>query len=120
MTYDQVELDKGDLVWVDFDPVRGTEQSGARPALVISQALFHTQTPRAIVCPITRNITPWPTKVFLPEGLAVHGAVLVDQVRSVDRATRGFRRVGKVPDQTLREVRHKLGELIGLSLKPPG
>lgn len=105
---------EGDLVWVDFDPVKGSEQSGIRPAIVISSARFNAETHRSIVCPITRNVDPWPTKVFLPEGLPVGGAVLTDQVRSLDRRGRGFRLVGRAPESTLREVRETLAAIVGI------
>jgi mRNA interferase MazF len=106
----------GDVVWVDFEPVRGNEQAGARPALVISTRLMHEATRMTIICPLTRNTNPWPTKVLLPEGLSVKGAILVDHVRSVDRTARGFRFVGKVPEEILVEVRSKLAALLGIDL----
>jgi mRNA interferase MazF len=100
------------LVWVDFDPALGTEQSGARPALVVSATTFNALSRRSLVCPITTNPAPWPTKVFLPDGLAVKGAVLTDQVRSVDRSQRGFRVVGKVPPDVLAHVRAAIVSLM--------
>jgi mRNA interferase MazF len=106
----------GDLVLVEFDPVRGTEQGGTRPALVISARGMHEMTRRAIICPITRNAEPWPTKVFLPEGLAVEGAVLVDQVRSVDRNARVLRTLGSVPPDILGSVQRKLAALVGIEI----
>ncbi|MDZ4759607.1 MAG: type II toxin-antitoxin system PemK/MazF family toxin [Alphaproteobacteria bacterium] len=107
-------LDEGDLVWVDFDPARGREQSGFRPAIVVSPRLYNETRGTTIVCPITRNLTPWPTKVFLPEGLAVDGAVLTELVRAVDREHRGFRKVGTAPPDVLREVRLKLKAVLGM------
>ena len=68
----------GDLVLVEFGPVRGTEQDGRRPALIVSEALMNAATRRVIICPIISNIEPWPTKVMLPVGLPVRGAVLTD------------------------------------------
>ena len=106
----------GDIAWVDFEPVRGTEQAGARPALVLSTRMMHEASRMAIVCPVTSNINPWPAKVFLPDGFPVKGAILVDQVRSVDRVMRGFRLIGRVPNEILMEVRFKLAALIGLDL----
>lgn len=73
-------------------------------------------TRRVIVCPITRNPHPWPTKVFLPAGLSVSGAVLVDQVRSIDRAARILRSLGNAPDDIVAEVRGKLRTLLGLTI----
>jgi mRNA interferase MazF len=106
----------GDIVWVDFEPIRGNEQAGARPALVVSTRLMHEATRMTIICPLTRNTNPWPAKVFLPEGLSVKGAILVDQVRSVDRTARGFRFIDKVPEEILIDVRSKLAALLGLDL----
>lgn len=106
------DLDEGDLVWVDLTPSRGREQGGMRPALVLTDALFHSTRETAIVCPITRNLSPWPTKVVLPDGLAIAGAVLVEQIRLVDRASRGFRKVGTAPSHVLEAVREKLAELL--------
>jgi mRNA interferase MazF len=107
----------GDLVWVDLEPTRGREQGGARPAVVLTDREFHRRGDTAIVCPITSNTAPWPTKVTLPDGLPVRGAVLVDQVRSLDRSARGFRFVGRVPEEILAEVRGRLAALLGIS--PP-
>ena len=41
----------GDLIWTDFDPTKGREQAGRRPALVVSSAAFTENTGLAIVCP---------------------------------------------------------------------
>lgn len=105
----------GELLLIDLEPVRGTEQNGIRPALVVSDPDMNHLTRRVIICPITRNPHPWPTKVFLPVGLAVKGAVLVDQVRSIDRAARILRSLGSAPDEVVAEVRGKLRTLLGLT-----
>jgi len=107
-------LQAGDLVWVDLRPIRGREQGGVRPAIVLTDREFHKRNDTAIICPITSNTKPWPTKIVLPEGLAVSGAILVDQVRSLDRSARGFRSVGRVPDPVLDEVRGRLAALLGI------
>ncbi|KAA0123119.1 hypothetical protein CIW48_15195 [Methylobacterium sp. P1-11] len=73
-------------------------------------------TRRVIVCPITRNPHPWPTKVFLPPGPSVTGAVLVDQVPSIDRATGILRSLGGAPDEIVAEVRGRLRTLLGLTI----
>jgi mRNA interferase MazF len=103
----------GQIVWMDFDPVRGTEQAGSRPALVISEAPFHAATRRAVVCPITTRRRDWPFETPLPDGLPVKGVVLIDQVRTVDRTTRGFRPICVAPDWFLAQVRTLVGRLIG-------
>jgi mRNA interferase MazF len=105
-------LDAGDLVWVELDPVRGREQSGRRPAIVITPAAYHRVSSLALVCPITTNPGAWPFKVPLPDDLGIKGAVLVDQVRAVDRAQRVVRRAGRVPDETLARIRGILTAMI--------
>lgn len=72
-------FEAGDIVWGDFDPVRGTEQRGVRPTIILTDREFNALYPRSVVCPITKNVTPWPTKVILPEGMKTRGAVMADQ-----------------------------------------
>jgi mRNA interferase MazF len=109
-------LEAGDLVWVDLRPTRGREQGGVRPALVLSAREFHLRNDTAIICPITRNKQPWPTKIILPEGLGAEGAILVDQIRTLDRSRRGFRLIGRVPGDLLSEVRLSLAALLGIDV----
>jgi mRNA interferase MazF len=107
-------LDGGEIVWIDFDPVRGTEQAGARPALVLSETSFNAVNRRAIVCPISSRRRDWPFEEPLPDGLPVRGVVLLDQERTVDRLARGFRPICTVPAPFLARVRILVGRLIGL------
>lgn len=102
----------GALVWADFRGAEASEQGGIRPAIVISMTGYNLRSRRSIVCPITSNVTPFPTKVMLPAGLAVSGAVLCDQVRALERKDRGFRLVGQVPPDVLAEVRTRVFELM--------
>ena len=101
--------DAGDLIWTDFNPTKGHEQSGRRPALVISAAIFNANTGLAVVCPITSRVRPFPTSVVLPAGLPVAGEVLVSHVRSIDMEARGVRYAGAcVPPETRSAVRSRL------------
>jgi mRNA interferase MazF len=106
-------LRAGDIVWADFEPVRGTEQGGRRPAIVLTDQAFNANDQRSIVCPITRNVSPWPTKLILPPGLQTRGAVLVDQIRSMHRQERGFRFIERAPDEVLADVRAIVGAILG-------
>ena len=106
--------DAGDIVWVDLNPAKGTEQRGVRPALVISSKDIHAFSKRSLVCPITSNSDEWPTKVMLHTNMQTKGAVLVDQIRSVDRSVRGFRFIERAPDTILAEVREVLRALLGI------
>jgi len=112
-------LDEGDLVWLNLDPVRGNEQGGYRPAIVLSNHEFHASRNTALICPISKNIAPWPTKVLLPAGLEVEGAVLAEHVRLVTRSDRGLIRVGSVPRSVLRQVRLTLSTVLGIVAANP-
>lgn len=113
------EPEAGDLVWVDFNPQSGQEQAGRRPALVLSPRAYHAKTALAVVCPITSNTTPYPFKVLLPDDLPITGAVLADQVKSIDRRARGLQVAGPAPPSVLAEVRAKLAALLGIDDPAP-
>ena len=104
----------GDLVWVDFNPQAGHEQAGQRPALVLTPRIYHEMTNLAVVCPITSNVSPYPFKVMLPEGLPIAGAVLADQGKSIDRQARRLRVAGRAPADVVAEVQAKLAALLGI------
>jgi mRNA interferase MazF len=109
------EPSAGDLIWTDFDPRTGREQSGRRPALVVSPTAFWRAFRFAVVCPITSRIRPFPTSVLLPPGGTVTGEILTHHVRSIDTQARPiiFVKQTVTPD-ILTEVRLKLATLIGL------
>lgn len=106
--------DSGNLVWLNFDPQAGHEQAGRRPALVLSPRIYHEKTALAVVCPITSNTSAYPFKVLLPDGLPIGGAVLVDQVKSIDRGARRLEVAGQAPQSVVAEVRAKLATLLQL------
>lgn len=110
--------ESGDIAWVEFDPVLGTEQAGRRPALVVSDRAYHDASRRSIVCPISTKARPWPFNLPLPVGLRTKGMVLVDQIRTVDRDLRMFGIVERVPDAVMSDVRGLLVALLGLDSVP--
>src|SRR5207248_10172597 len=103
----------GDLIWTDFDPTRGREQAGRRPALVISPAGFTRNTGLAVVCPITSRVRPFPTSVVLPRGLPIAGEILTSHIRSIDTIAPPTRYAGAaVPVEVAQPVRAKLNTFI--------
>ena len=107
--------DAGELIWIDLHPRVSREQSGRRPALVVSPKAFWEASRFAIVCPITSRVRPFPTSVVLPAGLPVMGEILTSHVRSIDTLARPIATMGAmVPPAVLGEVRAKLVALIGL------
>jgi mRNA interferase MazF len=83
--------DRGDLVWLDFEPQRGHEQSGRRPAIVISPRGYNGKIGLALFCPVTSQIKGYPFEVALPEDSRVKGVVLADQIKSLDWRARRAR-----------------------------
>ena len=66
-----------------MNPSVGHEQSGRRPALVISPACYTGKVGLAILCPITSHVKGYPFQVTVPDGLPVQGVVLSDQAKSL-------------------------------------
>jgi mRNA interferase MazF len=103
---------RGDIVWVTFNPQAGHEQAGRRPALVLSPATYNGKVGLAILCPITSQIKGYPFEVLIPNGLKIGGAILSDQVKSLDWKARQAELVCKLPAATLDEVLQKLDTLL--------
>ncbi len=94
--------ERGDVVWIHFNPQAGHEQAGRRPALVISPAGYNGRVGLALLCPITSQVKGYPFEVAVPEGLRVSGVVLSDQVKSLDWRARRVDFVERVPESVLR------------------
>jgi mRNA interferase MazF len=107
--------DTGDLIWTDFDPTKGREQAGRRPALVVSPAAFTENTGLAVVCPITSRVRPFPTSVVLPSNLPIAGEILTSHIRSIDTQARPIRYAGAaVSNEIAKLVRAKLDTFISI------
>lgn len=104
--------DRGDLVWISFDPQAGHEQAGHRPAIVLSPIAYNEKVGLALICPVTSRTKGFPFEVPLPVGLPIHGTVLADQVKSLDWKTRGIQPAGKAPPAVIAEVLGKLTTLL--------
>ena len=104
--------DRGDAVWINFNPQAGHEQSGRRPAIVLSPVAYNRRVGLALFCPITNQIKGYPFEVMIPEGLPVNGAILADQVKSLDWRARESELICTLPTQTMHEVLQKVGVLL--------
>ncbi|MDW7739557.1 MAG: endoribonuclease MazF [Bacillota bacterium] len=111
MKYDYIPK-RGDLVWIDFSPQSGHEQSGRRPALCISPQSYNQKVGLAIFCPITNAIKGYPFEVLLPENLQVSGVILTDQVKSLDWRSRQVEYLASLPATVTSEVLSKIRTLI--------
>jgi len=104
--------DRGDAVWLNFNPQTGHEQAGRRPAFVLSPAAYNRKVGLAVFCPITTQIKGYALEVLIPHGLKVSGAVLSDQVKSLDWKARDTKFIVRLPKAVTDEVLKKLGTLI--------
>lgn len=103
---------RGDLVWLEFNPRSGHEQAGHRPALVLSPRSYNHRVGLAVFCPITSRVKGYPFEVLLPPASKVQGAVLADQVKSLDWRARRAKRIGPAPEAVVEEATAKLLALI--------
>lgn len=104
--------ERGDIVWLDVDPQTGREQMGRRPALVVSPSTYNGRVGLALFCPITSSRKGYPFETALPDGLAVSGVVLADQVRSLDWRRRKAAFITSLPSQTVTDVQAKILALV--------
>ena len=102
----------GDVVWITLNPQAGHEQAGRRPAVVLSPENYNGKIGLAILCPITNQIKGYPFEVLLPAGLPVAGAILSDQVKSLDWRARNAELICTLPAEAISEVLQKLCSLL--------
>ena len=91
-------------MWLTFDPQAGHEQAGVRPAVVLSPRVYNERSSLIAVVPVTRQIKGYPFEVVLPPDLPVHGAVLSDQIKSVDWRARDARFICSLPETILKNI----------------
>lgn len=104
--------DCGDVIWITLNPQAGHEQAGRRPAVVLSPQTYNSKVGLAILCPITSQVKGYPFEVLLPAGLPITGAILSDQVRSLDWRARNAELICKLPEEAFLEVLQKLSALL--------
>lgn len=104
--------DRGDAIWLQFNPQAGHEQAGRRPALVLSPAAYNGRVGLAILCPITNQVKGYPFEVPIPSDVAVSGAVLSDQAKSLDWRVRKAEYICTLPVEVVRAVLQRLATLL--------
>lgn len=103
--------ERGDIVWLDFNPVRGHEQDGRRPALVVSPEKYNARSRLALVCPVTSQVKEYPFEIEF-KIRSVQGVILADQIRSIDWGQRRIEKVGVVSEAVLTEVQRYVKKLV--------
>jgi mRNA interferase MazF len=107
--------EQGDIIRLELNPRIGSEQSGYRPAFVVSPLAYNRISKLLLICPITSRQKGWPFEVLLPSSLQIQGVILVDQVRAVDCLARNAQFVEKTPISLLDEVLARLEPLFSRS-----
>jgi mRNA interferase MazF len=107
---------RGCVYWVDFEPVRGSEQGKTRPALVIQNNLGNLTSSTTIVIPITSQV---PSKRYpMHVHIAIEGrpaVILCEQIRTVSLERVDPRVVSELTPEQMREVGQAISHSLGLS-----
>jgi len=104
--------ERGDVVWLNFNPQSRHEQAGRRPAIVVSPSSYNRKVGLALFCPITNQAKGYPFEVAIPKNAKVSGVVLSDQIKSLDWQARNIEFIGNLPKSVIEEVLNKLKTLI--------
>ena len=108
-------FDRGDIVWIDFEPSVGTEQKGTRPALVLSPKEVNRMVGHFICVPISQganlNRTLGFTVSLIGTGLKTQGVVISEQIKAVERNARF---IETAPQYIIEEVLGKLAVILGI------
>lgn len=103
---------RGDIVYLDFDPTKGHEQRGYRPAFVISPRSYNEKSSLALFMPITKQQKGYPFEVLLPSALKIQGVILTDQIKCLDWKARSVEFIESVSESLIEEVQAKIEPLL--------
>jgi mRNA interferase MazF len=103
---------RGDVVWLRFTPQAGHEQAGRRPAVVLSPASYNGKVGLCLVCPVTSHVKGYPFESLLPDGLPISGAVLCDQLKSLDWRSRDAEFLCPLPPDLVADIVAKASVLL--------
>ncbi|MEZ5422045.1 MAG: endoribonuclease MazF [Pyrinomonadaceae bacterium] len=104
--------DRGDIVWLRFDPQAGHEQAGRRPAVVVSPRAYNSKVGLGLFCPITTKVKGFPFEVQIPANSKVSGVVLSDQVRSLDWKVRRAEFIESMSDSVTEKILERIRTLL--------
>jgi len=102
--------DRGDIIWLEFNPQKGREQKGKRPGIVLSKKEYNQKSNLAIICPLTSKIKDYPFEVRINS--IIQGAILSDQIRSIDWKSGNAAFIEKIPEEILKEILENIDLLL--------
>ena len=113
-----VDIKRGDILLVNFEPVRGSEQGGIRPSLVIQNDLGNKYGPTTIIAPITAKEfnKEFPTNVYLlkeDSKLERDSTILFNQIRTIDKS-RIIKRISALDETIIKKVDMAIKISLGL------
>jgi mRNA interferase MazF len=100
---------KGDIIEMDFNPIKGHEQSGKRPALIISNESYYKKTKLLIVCPISNTKNDFPMHIKLDDRTTTTGSILSQHIRTVDPAARQISFIEVMPSELTEQAIKNIG-----------
>ena len=99
--------EKGDIVWIDFELQKGREITKTRPAVVLSPSNYNLKSELALFVPITSSIKGYPFEIVIKYN-DLSGAILCDQIRSMDWKERKATKITSLENKLLNEVLSKI------------
>lgn len=107
---------RGEIYWVDFDPARGSEQAGRRPAVIVSGNAQNKILPTVLIAALTTTVKPGRTRVHLPAGSPLRhaGDIMTHQIMTISKANRLLGYMGQLNRAQLDELKRAM--LIALQL----
>jgi mRNA interferase MazF len=99
-----------DILLINLDPTVGHEIKKVRPCVIISPDELNRNIETVIIAPMTTRGHAFPTRVPV-RFKAKDGWIVLDQIRTVDRK-RLVKKVGKLDDETAREVKAMIQEML--------
>ncbi len=103
--------ERGDVVWTDFNPASGHEQKGKRPAIILSPSSFNKKFLLAVIAPISSRVKGHGFEVLF-KGKKISGAILCQQVKTIDFIERGLQFAEKAPKEIMSDVLAKVKTII--------
>ncbi len=105
-------VNQRDVFLANLNPVKGHEQAGLRPVLVLQNDVLNERLSTTIVVPITKNLSNKGrlTTYYLSKdmsGLGEDSLVLLFQIRTLDK-TRLLRRIAQIPSSEYKKIQHQL------------
>lgn len=113
-------IKRGEIYYVDLEPVCGSEQGGKRPALIISNDTGNRFSPTVIVAvitsrPLSREHLPTHYLIGDVSGLEKYSTVLLEQLRTIDKKRIVFK-MGKVSPEVMRNVEKAITTSLALKV----